>query len=418
MINLKYISRNILLTLLFVFVIFTPSIRFMPYYTWVMAILGLCTLTDRKFKQIIGFKSKGNSGFLKFFALVFLLNSFIIPLFHGFDDLTYIPLQIGILLTILRCFLLIYCLHKFGKGDILSQYSRFFFAACCIYVLFTLAFIVYPSFKFFWLDTMLTDVPDRSEDFAVYEFRYSLDGFAAFSSASVFSFACIFCCYSIATSRKINLLMIACLMLLVVGCFFYGRVSLVGMLLGALLIIWTSGSFGKSLRIAAIIVAFVLGLLALLNMYSKTNGSLEAWQEWAFAFVKQIFIDKKVTDYSATHMVEDMYYMPEIETVICGDGKYTNSNFSYYGHTDVGFMRLILYGGLFCLIFVYFLIIYLAKKIVLISHNPVFNRFILFSAILFFVLEMKGESYQRAIMMLYPLLLIQNYKNNIQYKYD
>lgn len=131
------------------------------------------------------------------------------------------------------------------------------------------------------------------------------------------------------------------------------------------------------------IVLFVLALLAFLNIASKTNDSLLTWQEWAFSFIKQLFIDKEVTDYSATHMVEDMYYMPKTDTFLFGDGMYTNSNGSYYGHTDAGFMRLLLYGGIICLGLVYLFMTNLTFRIIRVSKSIVFKRFVLLTTILF-----------------------------------
>lgn len=414
MAKLLTLIKGCFLTLVFVLVTFTPDFRFLPHYSWLLALLGLLALRDRKFKSLIEFKGKKNVGFLKLFLVVLFFNCLIIPLFHGLADFSYIPLQVGLVLTMCRCILLVYCLYKFNSGiSLIDQYGKYFFLACCVYAAFTLYFIVDPGFKTFWLDNVLVEAEDRSVDFAVYEFRYSLNGFAAFSSASVFSFACLFCCYFIAFSKKVKLSQILCLMIMVVGCFFYGRVSLFGMLLGALLIFWMSGGFYKKTRIFCLIVLFVLALLAFLNIASKTNDSLLTWQEWAFSFIKQLFIDKEVTDYSATHMVEDMYYMPKTDTFLFGDGMYTNSNGSYYGHTDAGFMRLLLYGGIICLGLVYLFMTNLTFRIIRVSKSIVFKRFVLLTTILFFILELKGESYHHAIMMLYPLFLIQNFNNNI-----
>lgn len=415
MLSLKSIFRDVCFSILFVLVTFAPSIKFLPYYTWFMALLGAWVLTNKKFNVLIGFNSVVNRKFWKYLLFVLGFNSIVVPIAHFSGDFTYIPLQIGIILSLLRSVLLIYCLHRWGDGDIFQLYGKYFFIACIIYVSFTIGFIIDPGFKAFWLETVINGVVDRSQEFAAYEFRYSLDGFAAFSSASIFSFACLFCSYFISDSKKINILRIACLMIMVVGCFFYGRVSLVGMLLGAGLILWTSGSITKTMRIVGIIIAFVFGLLAVLNTVSASNDALVLWQEWAFAFIKQLFVDKEVTDYSATHMVEDMYYMPDLFTLIFGDGRYTNANESYYGHTDVGFMRLILYGGLISLTLVYSIIIKLFKAISKCTRIVVLKRFVLLVTVLFFVLEMKGESYQRALMMLYPIYLIVNYKNNLSF---
>ncbi len=404
--------KNIILSVIFILIIFTPPISFLPYYTWLLAFMGILTLTNVNFVRLIGFGNKYNRYFLIYFTIIFIFNSLIVPFTHNFVDFTYIPLLIGIILTILRSILLIYCLYKFEKREILSQYCKYFFIACSVYVAFTLIFIINPGFKQFWLYSILTKVEDKSIGFAVYEFRYSLDGFAAFSSASVFSFACLFCCYLIAANRNVNILQTACLIIMVIGCFFYGRISLVGMLLGTILIVWTTDNIGKTIRVITIIVIFAFTVLAVLNVASQSNESLIAWQEWAFSIVKQLFVEKEVTDYSVTHMVEDMYYMPDAPTFLFGDGQYTEANGSYYGHTDVGFMRLILYGGIIDLLLVYSLLIYLSRIIIRTSKSLVFKRFIFLAIILFFILEMKGESYQRAIMMLYPLFLIQNYKSN------
>ena len=217
-------------------------------------------------------------------------------------------------------------------------------------------------------------------------------------------------------SPKVRIIDILCLMMMVIGCFFYGRVSLIGMVMGAFLIIWASGSMSKALRIGGIIIVFVMILLSVLNFYSQTNDDLLVWQEWAFSIIKQLFIEKEVTDYSVTHMVDDMYYMPDLTTFLFGDGLYTNKDNSYYGHTDVGFMRLILYGGIISLTFVYLIMVKLTRIIIRASKSIVIKRFALLALSMFIVLEMKGESYQRAIMMLYPIYLLLNYQNNINVK--
>lgn len=414
--RINFVIKNAFFTILFILVLFTPPIRFLPYYTWILALLGMCTLKNNEFVKLIGFWGRSNFGFLKYLTFVLIFNSLVVPLSHFSGDFTYIPLQIGIILSLFRNILLVYCLHKYGERGIFAQYIKYFFIACCIYVTFTLSFIVSPEFKSFWLDAVLSDVKDMSVDFMVYQFRYSLDGFAAFSSASVFSFACLFCSYKIAMSPKVRIIDILCLMMMVIGCFFYGRVSLIGMVMGAFLIIWASGSMSKALRIGGIIIVFVMILLSVLNFYSQTNDDLLVWQEWAFSIIKQLFIEKEVTDYSVTHMVDDMYYMPDLTTFLFGDGLYTNKDNSYYGHTDVGFMRLILYGGIISLTFVYVIMVKLTRIIIRASKSIVIKRFALLALSMFIVLEMKGESYQRAIMMLYPIYLLLNYQNNINVK--
>lgn len=411
-VSLKKLSKSIFLSIVFVLIIFTPNITFLPYYTWILAFVGVLCLFDRSYRRLIRFNGKANRLFLTTLFIATIYNGIIVPFIHFSDDFTYIPLLLGIILTFFRNILLIYVLHKFTNGEsIFKEYAKYFLIACCIYVSFTLYFIVNPSFKDFWFTSII--VPPQEHSFLAYQFRYSLDGFAAFSSATVFSFACLFCCYIIASERKFNYIYIICLILMVIGCFFYGRVSLVGMILGALMILSNKEQKGKTFKIAIIVVLLIILLVSFLNVVSQTNDDIAIWMDWAFAFVRQLFVEKEVTDHSVVHMFEDMYFIPEFTTCILGDGKYTNPDNSYYMHTDVGFMRLILYGGIIGIYLTYNTIFRLCKNIKTNANSVYIKRFINLTLLLFLVLEMKGESYQRFIMQLYPIFLIINYQNSL-----
>lgn len=409
---MRQLFNHIFLSLFCVIIIFTPDFRFLPYYTWFLSFLGIITLADKKFYKLIKFNSAANKDFLYILLLTAIFNVLLVPLLHFTFDFTYAPLNIGVILTLFRNIFLIYLLHKIcGNRDIEELYCKYYFIACCIYVGFTLYFIINPDFKSFWLESIITETKEQT--FAAYQFRYSLDGFAAFSSATVFSFACLFCSFLIVKDSKLNIGYIISLILMVVGCFFYGRVSLAGMALGAMLILLNGATPIKTMKLVGIVAGLICMLLFLLNILSQDNEALVIWQDWAFSFLKQLFIEKEVTDYSVTHMYEDMYFMPEWTTLLFGDGLYTNKSGSYYMHTDVGFMRLICYGGLISLILTYSIVFKLVSSMKRINPHKTFNRFIGLSVLLMIILEMKGECYQRFIMQLYPLFLIMNYKNSI-----
>lgn len=404
--------KHIFLSFFFVIILFTPDVRFLPHYTWFLSFLGIITLADKEFCSLIKFKSGANKNFLYILLFTTIFNALFVPLLHFTFDFTYAPLNIGIVLTLFRNLLLVYLLHKLCKHrDIEELYYKYYFIACCIYVGFTLYFIIDPNFKSFWLESIITETKEQT--FAAYQFRYSLDGFAAFSSATVFSFACLFCSFLIIKDDKLNMNYIICLILMVVGCFFYGRVSLAGIALGAMLILLNGATPFRTIKIIGIVVGFISVLLFVLNILSQENEALLVWQDWAFSFLKQLFIEKEITDYSVTHMYEDMYFMPEWTTLLFGDGLYTNKSGSYYMHTDVGFMRLICYGGLTSLMLTYSIVFKLVYSMKRINSQKTFNRFLELSILLMLILEMKGECYQRFIMQLYPLFLILNYKNSV-----
>lgn len=195
-------------------------------------------------------------------------------------------------------------------------------------------------------------------------------------------------------------------MMCVIGCFFYGRIALIGILLAALLILLNSKNVSKKLKIIWRVVLITVILVAIVNYLATINDSFLYWKNWAFAIVNQLFVERKVTDYSVTHMFEDMYYMPEIKTLLIGDGYYTDplSN-GYYGHTDVGFMRLVLYSGVPGVILAYGLLCYCVYIAYQRMPDKISRRFVMCVVVLWIVLECKGESYHRILSLIYPLYL-------------
>ena len=214
--------QDFFVLLLFLLVLFTPNVKFLPKYTWILAGLGCLTLLDKSFVKKIGFYSGKN---LKFVALSILVMFFLAlpPLLSRTGDMSYIELQFGTILTALRSLLLVYVLHKVYKKNIFENYCEFLINACCINALFTIAFVVFPNFKDFWMNEIL--VTQQTPVYFKYQYRYSLSGFAAFMTSSFFSVAVIICAYMLSLNpKKIKLL--CKFFLIVAGCFFYGYASL------------------------------------------------------------------------------------------------------------------------------------------------------------------------------------------------
>jgi hypothetical protein len=147
--------------------------------------------------------------------------------------------------------------------------------------------------------------------------------------------------------------------------------------------------------------------MSLLTTLEKTNESFANWSNWAFAIVEQLFSGEGITDYSVTHMFEDMYYLPEFKTFLVGDGMYTMPNGSYYGKTDVGFMRAILFFGISgCLVnysMVYMVLLKIKKKAF--SFKPL-KGLLLFLCLSMIVLEMKGEAYHQFLTAIIPIYFL------------
>ena len=405
--NLKKIFLNLMMSFLFLFVIFCPKIQFLPYYSWVLAFLGFICLFDFKFAKSIHFFSKNNLTFVVLLGVSIFFNAIMIPFVSGKMDFSYSPIIISMILVLFRNILLLYFIYKIYKsnedGLFLDKFCKYFLNACCIYVLFTVLFAIFPSFKDFWLFHVLKNVEIRTD----YKFRYSVDGFAAFSSSSLFSYAIILMAFVISKENKLNVVNIIKYFIILLGCLLYGRVSIVGIFFSLILIIFKGDTFKENFKMFLIMLAAFTAMVLFINFLATFSKSLYSWKEWAFAIVKQVFVNKKITDGSFLHLFKDMFFIPEPQTLLMGDGFYTDpATGLFYMHTDVGYLRLICYSGIVGLLIAYCPFICLIYFIFKSSSSKKEKRFIICTFLMCLILELKGETYHRIMMLVYPLLLL------------
>lgn len=98
----------------------------------------------------------------------------------------------------------------------------------------------------------------------------------------------------------------------------------------------------------------------------------------------------EILNASESHSIntlQNMYIFPDnFSTAILGDGILTNSNGTYYMHSDVGYVRVIFYAGLSGLL----IMIFLFSLISIISLGHHHSALILSILLLYFFLNMKG----------------------------
>lgn len=401
-------NNSLLLSLLFVIIYFTPNFRFLPYYTWAIALLGflICFSGNNAWK--IGILDRKNRNFmgLLLISIGFVL---IIPVIHGTNDFSYINLFMGVLLCMFRNFLIVFLIRnkRMENTDYTIRFIDLYLNSCCICVAFTLLFIVFPGFKLFWMNkVILNDVLEQIRIYSAYEFRYSISGFAAFSYSTLFSIAIIMEGYTICkknfSAKEIIRYIIIC-----IGCFFYGRVTIFAIAISMFMVITKGRDIAKTIRYLLIVVLGFFFLAILLDRLSQIDQSFAVWQNWAFSFLDDIIIDGSIQTHSVTHMLQDMYFMPELDTFILGDGYYTDPfTGRYYMSTDVGYMRLLLYSGIVGIIIVFFPVIYFFYSLYKQKNDKDFKRFVIALLCSWVILEAKGESWMRFILLLHPVLLI------------
>ena len=96
--------------------------------------------------------------------------------------------------------------------------------------------------------------------------------------------------------------------------------------------------------LVGVIVAGLMGCIALFVLQSR-NETIKTWFNWAFDLFVTFAKTGKFETESSNVLIEQMLFVPEIKTILFGDGMYTTLT-GYYMSTDAGIMRSLLFGGL------------------------------------------------------------------------
>lgn len=408
--SIKRICFLILNTL----IVFGPNLRFLPKWTWLVAGLGMLCMFDKRVSGKMGYTSKR---FITVIILMILVTvaSICVPVFYLTYDFTYTPILIGLILSTLRGVFLSCIFYKLFREDATIEfYIEFFTKSCVIYFAFTLLFIIAPEFKEFWMNSVI--IPVEGSDYIAYKYRYSLDGFAAFSAATIFSLAVLLNTYLIVINRGkrskfyFNVLTY---ILICMGCFFYGRISIFAI---AISFVYMFLFYGRKKRIgmlfAYLAIVSVILIISLMKL-AESNPDIKIWTNWAFEFIINLFKGDIGESYSVSHMFEDMYFLPSLKTILVGDGRYKAINGNgYYMSTDVGFIRPLLFFGIIGLSVNYSMLILILKKMYYYFsqlRNKSGKLLIVAISLLTVVLEMKGEAFHRILYCIIPIYFIQYY---------
>lgn len=101
---------------------------------------------------------------------------------------------------------------------------------------------------------------------------------------------------------------------------------------------------------------------------------------------------KGLTSSSTDTLVQHHLFMPEWKQILWGDGQYITADGKYYGLTDSGFLRQILYGGMGYLFVCFLFTAYFIYKIAINWFNGSWI-FILSSLFILSILNIKADTY-------------------------
>lgn len=411
-ISFKIVNYALLL-ILCVALFYAPPFRAIPHYTWGIAFLSLLiSVFHPKCSKKFGIFSFLT---LEVIACIFLniFWSFFVISINNTDDYSYLVFLIGTLLSVLRCFLLVFVVNALSsvKRNAVDVYLEVVCWAGFVCVSFTFLFIFFPGFKTFWLKKVIYSI--IRDDFSAYRFRYSIHGFAAFTSSTFSSFTVLAASYLLIRNsmQKKWIKYLFLYLVNILGCFFYGRVCIFAIFLSGLYLLYYSGRRKRILwSIVFILLTLGIGYL-LIDYLAAKDKNLLYWKQWAFSVIGSLLKGKGVTDYSYTHMIRDMYFMPKSKTILIGDGLYTVAGGGYYRHTDVGFMRAILFFGFFGMLVNAMMVFLPYQQILKRGKDKQFRLFLHLIMLTWIVLEMKGEAYQMALQFLLPLFYTSYYES-------
>ncbi|MGF3141081.1 hypothetical protein ACQV2S_00240 [Facklamia sp. P13064] len=264
----------------------------------------------------------------------------------------------------------------------------------CLYILGTVMLYLIPSLKEFWFSKIFIGNIQEGlyENHIAYSFRIGWSGFSGFGMTFMCSLSIVLSLYLFNKNRLTTFLFK--IILLLIGNAFYGRVGLlISLLVLITYVIWNLFIKGRFIDLILLSVLSLVAFLLILNLRTK-SFVIDQWYEWAMSPLKSLFLYGTVNQ----DVMFNMYFFPEIRTFLFGDGRYTGLNGGYYMNVDVGYMRPILFYGIFNTIIFYFLII---KKIFKLSLKD-FKEISILLIMIVFLFEIKGE----IIFMILPLLFI------------
>ena len=311
-------------------------------------------------------------------------------------------------------FLSVYIERNF-KEDKLLVFSKYYVYCTAFYVLCSCVFLIDLSLRTVWLSFInensgSTHALELVKNAGLYVTRFGLIGYSGFGCSLLCSFGVLLWNYCF-SSKRINFKnWVTILLFLLIGNMFYARS---GLLLSILLTLMCVVCGRKHISLNKVIgYAVPFALLIVFIFMNCMEEELQYWIEWMLSPIESFMVGLNngyLSFGSSGDVMFNMYFLPDSDwTIIFGDGIYKNIDGSYYGHTDVGIMRMMLFGGIPICIFLYgaclsmIIGIYFENKD---TKRAVFCWSLLVAMIFF---EIKGDALHHYYGLIFALLSLSN----------
>lgn len=235
-----------------------------------------------------------------------------------------------------------------------------------------------------------------------------------------YGFAFLFYVKHYLLNKPLNIKMLTIGLLLIIGTFFAGRTGFVGAILGLIYYLIASGSL--FVKIKNIFYGISILLIGLSIVYFTFTDIAELFINKVFPFVFEMYFQYESTGTASsksTDVLAKMWTIPISEQVyLYGSGLFTDpSTGSYYRHVDIGYLRNILFGGIFWMLLIVLYNSYIGGVIFILNKKVDFDTktFIVFLLLYTMVLEAKAmtlafNKYAFTIFIFYFIALLYDIK--------
>ena len=429
---IKRESLNCILVLIIsVYVNFTFVYKTYPLFQYICyyGILGLYLLFHLK-KVLHWVKLALKNVSISFFSLMFwifiLTNAIIFPIVHGTFDFSYINVVLSIARQIVQhCFLLVLIDNWIKPQKLTIKYMQINIGSGLCYVAVTVLMICFPHLKDFWRNTIYIPATDLAASYETNYFtRFGLVGFSGFDQTIFFtilvSFSLLLFFKNISLKENKNLYYFVSMIILLLGNTFYGRsgmmISLFCMGIGFSVFCFKYKQIRLILKLNIIFILLFLFVLIGKNY----NEQLYVYYNWSLKPITNFLESGKIGTTSSDAMFHNMYFVPNLETILIGTGYYTDPETQrYFMATDIGYMRPLLFYGVINQLFGYLICVFLIISMTIALKKEYHKIGILFgciSLLILFIFELKGEVFYR-ISGVYFALLLSAVNDNVKIFY-
>ena len=163
-------------------------------------------------------------------------------------------------------------------------------------------------------------------------------------------------------------------------------------------------------KLGTLIFASII-VIIFLNLFFSSLFETSAIKH-AFELFINLYESKSLSTKSTTNVYEMLIFPDNLKTFLIGDGRFYNSDSSYYMRTDVGFSRLIFYYGFLGSILFFMPHIYISKMFIDKKYDNIIKILIVVLFVYLMISNFKGLLDLNWLIFIYFWMhYLQNFKN-------